>query len=76
MKQIVATVMQTVLEPFRGLSDEKLAVIAELLEKESKYFSEFAARVLPQENTTLMAIVGAILAGIGVISFVALRKKN
>jgi len=68
--------MQTVLEPFRGLSDEKLAVIAELLEKESKYFSPFAAKWLPQEHTTLMAIVGAIVAGIGVIAYVALRKKN
>lgn len=70
MKEIIDTVMMTVNEPAKGLSDAKLQIAAALLEKERTYSSWF------DDSTTMIAFAGLVVAGIVTAAFLLIKHKK
>lgn len=70
IKEIVDTIMMTVNEPAKGLSDAKLQIAAALLEKDRKYTSWF------DDSTTVIAFAGLIVAGIVTAAFFIMKNKK
>jgi hypothetical protein len=69
MKEVIETLMATVTEPQKGLSEAKLQIAAALLESE-------ASGWLPEDASTIALIVGTIVASIGAIAYLYLRIKK
>jgi len=69
MKEVIESLMATVTEPQKGLSEAKLQIASALLESESSSW-------LPEDASSIAIIVGTILASVGAIAYFYLRIKK
>jgi hypothetical protein len=71
VKDVTDALMMTVNEPKRGMSDAKLQIAEEIMEKERRY-----ANWLPKNSGTLMAIIGMIAAGAATAAYFYLKSRK
>lgn len=69
MKEVLETILSTVTEPYRGLSDSKLALAATLQDQETTGW-------LPDDTATIVALLGLLAAGVGAAAWFYFKHRK